>query len=130
MSNQEPDQVPEPTVREKDACPVCGERSMDELIWRDDEYVHCQRCEAFYMPPTVRAEGPPAVRRNQSRWKKIREWLMANAGTWELVPLRDGEHAESVRRSFALCAKRFGKFETRVSDGKVYARYLGTEAQP
>ena len=32
------------------ACPHCGERDMDRLVWIDDEQVTCQNCGAVYTP--------------------------------------------------------------------------------
>jgi len=32
------------------ACPNCGERRTDRLVWDDDEVVHCARCGANYRP--------------------------------------------------------------------------------
>jgi DNA-directed RNA polymerase subunit RPC12/RpoP len=38
-------------VREKDACPGCGERRADELVWVDEgESVECQTCGTRYVP--------------------------------------------------------------------------------
>ncbi len=39
----------DPVARE-DACPNCGERECDELVWLDDERVECQRCKTVYRP--------------------------------------------------------------------------------
>ena len=32
------------------ACPKCGERDIDKLVWFDDEWVTCQRCGTDYKP--------------------------------------------------------------------------------
>jgi len=48
MANDEtidPDQI-EP----EDACPVCGERRIDCLVWADDEIVRCTTCGTEYDP--------------------------------------------------------------------------------
>jgi uncharacterized Zn finger protein len=37
-------------VREDDACPTCGERNPDQLVWIEDERVECQRCGTIYIP--------------------------------------------------------------------------------
>ena len=38
-------------VREKHACPTCGERDVDLLICREeDSYVICETCGAAYDP--------------------------------------------------------------------------------
>ncbi len=37
-------------VCESDACPTCGQRDADELIWIDDDRVECQRCKTIYRP--------------------------------------------------------------------------------
>lgn len=47
-------------VEPEDACPECGERRVDELIWQNDEdsQVRCASCGFFYIPPNRRpAEG-------------------------------------------------------------------------
>lgn len=33
-----------------DACPMCGERHSDRLVWLDDDRVHCANCNAVYQP--------------------------------------------------------------------------------
>ena len=35
-------------VPERDACPACGERDIDRLVWIDDERIECQRCKRVY----------------------------------------------------------------------------------
>mgnify|MGYP000210984190 CR=1 FL=1 len=42
-------------VEPEDACPVCGQRDADELVWLDDERVECQSCGKEYRPPAVGA---------------------------------------------------------------------------
>jgi len=37
-------------VAAEDACPNCGERDCDQLVWLDDERVECQRCKTVYRP--------------------------------------------------------------------------------
>lgn len=32
------------------ACPMCGERHQDRLVWIDDESVRCANCNAEYEP--------------------------------------------------------------------------------
>jgi hypothetical protein len=32
------------------ACPKCGEREVDRLVWLDDMRVECQRCKEIYEP--------------------------------------------------------------------------------
>lgn len=32
------------------ACPNCGERRADRLVWDEDEVVRCSRCGANYLP--------------------------------------------------------------------------------
>jgi len=34
----------------EDACPVCGERRIDFLVWLDDQWVQCQTCRIQYDP--------------------------------------------------------------------------------
>ncbi len=40
-------------VEPEDACPECGERRVDELIWQndEDEQVRCATCGFVYIPP-------------------------------------------------------------------------------
>lgn len=33
-----------------DACPVCGERDIDRLVWIDDDTVRCTMCGTEYDP--------------------------------------------------------------------------------
>jgi len=35
-------------VDETYACPACGERQMDELVWDNNEAVTCQTCGKVY----------------------------------------------------------------------------------
>ncbi|MCK6486410.1 MAG: hypothetical protein HUU26_00515 [Gemmatimonadaceae bacterium] len=44
------DEGPVDPVAQEDACPNCGERESDELVWLDDERVECQRCRTVYRP--------------------------------------------------------------------------------
>jgi Zn ribbon nucleic-acid-binding protein len=37
-------------VPAEDACPACGERDSDRLVWIDDDVVQCARCGATYTP--------------------------------------------------------------------------------
>lgn len=34
------------------ACPSCGERNKDRLVWQVDDSVHCSRCQTTYLPKT------------------------------------------------------------------------------
>ena len=38
-------------VAEADACPGCGERNADNLVWQDDGAVKCSACGKRYTPP-------------------------------------------------------------------------------
>jgi hypothetical protein len=38
-------------VAETDACPRCGERHQDNLVWQDDGKVKCTNCGTLYEPP-------------------------------------------------------------------------------
>jgi hypothetical protein len=38
-------------VAETDACPGCGERNADNLVWQDDGAVKCSTCGKQYTPP-------------------------------------------------------------------------------
>ena len=42
----------EDLVPVQDACPMCGERHADRLVWIDDDRVRCQNCKAEYAPRT------------------------------------------------------------------------------
>lgn len=46
MNHQEDDNL----VPAQDACPNCGERDQDHLVWIDDETVRCARCGTQYQP--------------------------------------------------------------------------------
>lgn len=35
---------------ERHACPQCGERRIDFLVWIDDEQVKCETCGQTYEP--------------------------------------------------------------------------------
>ena len=39
-----------PLVRCDLACPVCGERDQDKLVWIDDDTGECQQCGCPYQP--------------------------------------------------------------------------------
>jgi len=39
-------------VAEADACPKCGERNVDRLVWQDDGAVKCSTCGKQYTPPS------------------------------------------------------------------------------
>lgn len=54
------DEGPVDPVAQEDACPNCGERESDELLWLDDERVECQRCRTVYRP------GAPAPKDGQT----------------------------------------------------------------
>ena len=38
-------------VAEAGACPRCGERNQDNLVWQDDGKVKCTNCGTTYEPP-------------------------------------------------------------------------------
>ncbi|MCC6909998.1 MAG: hypothetical protein IT430_18850 [Phycisphaerales bacterium] len=45
-------------VEPEDACPRCGERHVDNLIWIDDgQRVRCTTCLNVYTPPALRPRG-------------------------------------------------------------------------
>ena len=39
------------------ACPVCGERDADRLVWIDDDIVRCTMCGTEYDPSKPRNGG-------------------------------------------------------------------------
>jgi rubredoxin len=39
------------------ACPSCGEREMDRLVWNEDEQVECTTCGHVYDPESNAANG-------------------------------------------------------------------------
>ncbi|MCL4199369.1 MAG: hypothetical protein KJZ69_17900 [Phycisphaerales bacterium] len=54
MNHEPNDHLVEP----EDACPTCGQRCIDRLIWIDDgEQVRCAACSTIYTPPNRRLEG-------------------------------------------------------------------------
>ena len=42
--------IPDDLVSERDACPKCGERNQDSLVWDDSENVTCAICGTVYTP--------------------------------------------------------------------------------
>ncbi len=38
------------SVDEDDACPRCGERDQNSLVWQDDATIHCTNCGTRYDP--------------------------------------------------------------------------------
>jgi len=38
-------------VAEAHACPQCGERQVDKMVWQDDGKVKCMTCGKQYEPP-------------------------------------------------------------------------------
>jgi len=56
------------SVRAEFACPWCGERRMDELIWFEDDEVECQRCGCRYDPAdgVPRCNGRPDLDRRET----------------------------------------------------------------
>lgn len=42
--------IPDNLVLPRSACPSCGERDEDHLIWEDDEDVRCATCGVIYNP--------------------------------------------------------------------------------
>ena len=50
MSTHDNGREPIDPVAPEDACPQCGERECDELVWLDDDRVECQRCKTVYRP--------------------------------------------------------------------------------
>lgn len=54
MTTEHDDNLVEPD----DACPRCGERHADNLIWIDDgQRVRCATCLNVYTPPVLRRKG-------------------------------------------------------------------------
>jgi len=47
-------------VPPKDACPTCGERDIDCLVWTDDETVRCAACGTEYQPLVGQRGGDDA----------------------------------------------------------------------
>ncbi len=48
MSMSEP--ADDNLIAAKDACPGCGERDMDLLVWFDDDRIRCMNCGTEYAP--------------------------------------------------------------------------------
>ena len=58
MTNQDNGREPIDPVAPGDACPSCGERECDALVWIEDgERVQCQRCKTVYRPGTTDASS-------------------------------------------------------------------------
>ena len=51
-------------VAPRDACPRCGQRDIDLLIWIDDDRVECKTCGTIYNPLTRRVHSVGPYRRN------------------------------------------------------------------
>lgn len=47
-------------VSPKDACPTCGERDADRLVWTDDDTVRCAACGTEYQPLANQRGGDDA----------------------------------------------------------------------
>ena len=58
MNGNHDDGLVDPVAQE-DACPNCGERESDELVWVDDERVECQRCKTVYRPGAPAPDDGP-----------------------------------------------------------------------
>jgi len=58
MTSRGNESEPIDPVAPEDACPQCGERECDELIWLDDERVECQRCKTVYRPAAKDLPAP------------------------------------------------------------------------
>lgn len=46
----------------EDACPRCGEREADDLVWIDDEIVQCKQCGTAFRPEDQREVPGNATR--------------------------------------------------------------------
>ena len=42
------------------ACPICGERDIDRLVWVDDDWVRCTTCGIQYDPLAGHTRKGPA----------------------------------------------------------------------
>ncbi len=52
------DEGPVDPVAQEDACPNCGERESDELVWvAEGDRVECQRCRTVYRPGAPAPDG-------------------------------------------------------------------------
>ena len=47
-------------VDQEHACPNCGERDADRLVWIDDDLVECTECFYEYRPGGPNNEAPPS----------------------------------------------------------------------
>lgn len=59
MSPRNNDRAPN-LVSPKDACPRCGERDVDRLVWIDDDTVRCAKCGTGYQPLANQRGGDDA----------------------------------------------------------------------
>jgi hypothetical protein len=50
VQSQQPDEPEGDPVDEDAACPNCGERDSDKLLWLDDDQVRCITCDKVYQP--------------------------------------------------------------------------------
>lgn len=52
----------------EDACPNCGERRQDQLVWFDNaDQVQCESCDYVYAPPRA-AETAGEPRSSPRNW--------------------------------------------------------------
>ena len=63
------DQHDDTSVQPGFACPWCGERHMDRLVWIEDDVVECQTCNCRYDPgpELIWREGDAALERRDER---------------------------------------------------------------
>ena len=50
VQSQQADEPEGDPVDEDAACPNCGERDSDKLLWLDDDQVRCITCDKVYQP--------------------------------------------------------------------------------
>lgn len=49
----------ESSLVDEDACPRCGERNQDSLVWQDDATIHCTNCGTRYDPDARQDASQP-----------------------------------------------------------------------
>ena len=82
-------------VRPKAACPDCGERRIDWLVWTEDEAVRCASCGGEYRPDAIidhlaektpYPKGKPRPGETQRVVDGITFYWSANLDRWVTIP--------------------------------------------
>jgi hypothetical protein len=95
-------------VASRDACPTCGERECDELVWLDDERVECQRCETVYRPG----------QRSSQEFEQQDAWLRLLQAAESLLEARTDQMVTVVEwRALRRTARKCRRYKKAVRPG-------------